>query len=28
MQDVRESFGVEPAPFSTGLKRFIKKAGG
>jgi uncharacterized protein YbjT (DUF2867 family) len=28
MQDVREAFGVEPAPFSTGLKRFIKKAGG
>ncbi len=28
MQDVREAFGVEPAPFSEGLKKFIKKAGG
>ncbi|MEK6698238.1 MAG: complex I NDUFA9 subunit family protein [Nitrospirota bacterium] len=28
MQDIREAFGVEPAPFSKGLKKFIKKAGG
>ena len=28
MQDIREAFGVEPAPFSEGLKRFIRKAGG
>jgi NADH dehydrogenase len=28
MQDIREAFGVEPAPFREGLKRFIRKAGG
>ena len=28
MQDIREAFGVEPAPFREGLKKFIKKAGG
>jgi uncharacterized protein YbjT (DUF2867 family) len=28
MQDVREAFGVEPAPFREGLKRFIRKTGG